>query len=167
MVATRRSVLLTLHAALRDRTLRKRYDVLVHGAWPRRLATVQLPLEKYVLKSGERRVRVTRDGKPSRTDFTVVESHAGGTWLQARLHTGRTHQIRVHAAASGYPVIGDTKYATAVQQSEAARAGVYRLCLHAREVVFEHRGARLRLEAPLPADFEAAWQVWCGTPAQA
>jgi len=165
MVATRRSVLLTLHAALRDRTLRKRYDVLVHGAWPRRLATVQLPLEKYMLKSGERRVRVASDGKPSRTDFTVVESHARGTWLQARLHTGRTHQIRVHAAASGYPVMGDTKYATAGQQSEAAHAGVYRLCLHAREIVFEHRGARLRLEAPLPADFEAAWQVWCGNPA--
>lgn len=160
VLATRRSALLTLHAALRDRAVRKQYDVLVHGAWPRRLATVQLPLDKFVLKSGERRVRVASDGKPSRTDFTIVETHARGAWLQARLHTGRTHQIRVHAAASGHPVIGDTKYATPAQQSEATDCGVYRLCLHAREIVFQHRGARLRVEAPLPAEFQAAWQHW-------
>lgn len=160
VLATRRPALLKLHAALRDGAMRKRYDVLVYGAWPRRLATVQLPLDKFVLKSGERRVRVASDGKPSRTDFTIVESHARGAWLQARLHTGRTHQIRVHAAASGHPVIGDTKYASPAQQAQASQCGVTRLCLHAREIAFEHRGDRLRVEAPLPAEFEAAWQAW-------
>jgi 23S rRNA-/tRNA-specific pseudouridylate synthase len=62
-------------------------------------------------------VRVSEGGKPSRTDFLVREATEQASWLEARLHTGRTHQIRVHAQASGHPVVGDRKYASAVQQA--------------------------------------------------
>lgn len=159
LIAKTRSLLLELHRALRDREVKKRYDLLVHGQWPRRVTTVQLPLQKRLLASGERRVSVAPDGKQSRTDFAIRSSGTRATWLEARLHTGRTHQIRVHAQASGHPVVGDEKYARPDQQALAAGLGIRRLCLHASELVIVHRGARLRLEAPIPADFEAAWQA--------
>jgi 23S rRNA pseudouridine955/2504/2580 synthase len=160
LVAKSRAPLLELHRALRERTVRKRYDVLVHGAWPARRTSVQLPLERFLLASGERRVRVAEAGKAARTDFAVREFGTDATWLEARLHTGRTHQIRVHAQASGHPVIGDAKYADARLQALAADRGVQRLCLHATELVIHHRGSRLRLEAPLPADFQSAWRAF-------
>lgn len=162
LLAKHRSALLALHRALREREVRKRYALLVAGRWPRRVTTVQLPLEKYLLKSGERRVRVSQDGKPARTDFSVVAVTDRASWLDARLHTGRTHQIRVHAAASGHPVLGDSKYALPATAALADELGIRRLCLHARELVFDHQGKRLRLEAPVPEDFLLAWQALGG-----
>ena len=160
LVAKSRAPLLELHRALRERTVRKRYDVLVHGRWPARRTTVQLPLERFLLASGERRVRVAEAGKAARTDFAVRETAEDATWLEARLHTGRTHQIRVHAQTSGHPVIGDVKYADARLQTVAVERGVQRLCLHATELVIQHQGARLRLESPVPADFRSAWEAF-------
>ena len=157
LVAKSRAVLLELHQALRQREVKKRYTLAVFGTWPRRTRSVQLPLERYLTPSGERRVRVSAEGKSSRTDFAVIESAAAATLLEARLHTGRTHQIRVHAMASGHPVVGDVKYAAPFQQALAAERGVHRLCLHASELVLARNGRRLRFEAPLPADFAAAW----------
>lgn len=164
LFAKSRSHLLALHRALRERTVKKRYDVLVFGTWPRRLGSVQLPLEKYLLASGERRVRVSATGKPSRTDFAVRATAPGASWLEARLHTGRTHQIRVHAQASGHPVVGDIKYSTPDQQALAESFGIRRLCLHASELVIAHEGARLRFIAPLPEDFERAWGLLAAGP---
>jgi 23S rRNA pseudouridine955/2504/2580 synthase len=160
LLAKSRAKLLDLHRALREGAVKKRYDLLVHGRWPRRLTRVQLPLQKFLLGSGERRVRVSEGGKPSRTDFLVREATEQASWLEARLHTGRTHQIRVHAQASGHPVVGDRKYASAVQQAWTEALGIQRLCLHASELVIEHEGSRLRLEAPIPTDFQSAWQAW-------
>jgi len=159
LVAKSRTLLLELHRALREREVKKRYDALVFGQWPRRTVSVQLPLQKFVLGSGERRVRVAEGGKPSRTDFAIRTSGARGCWLEARLHTGRTHQIRVHAQASGHPVVGDEKYAHPDQQQLAHSLGIRRLCLHAAELVIVHHGARLRLAAPVPEDFERAWRA--------
>jgi 23S rRNA pseudouridine955/2504/2580 synthase len=157
LVAKSRAVLLELHRALRDREVKKRYRVIVHGAWPRRTATVQVPLERYVTGSGERRVRVAAAGKASRTDFTVIDRRDRASLLEARLHTGRTHQIRVHALAAGHAVVGDQKYASDAQLALAREFGVHRLCLHAEALVFEYGGRRRRFEVPVPADFEAAW----------
>lgn len=157
LVAKSRAVLLELHRALRDREVKKRYRVIVHGAWPRRTATVQVPLERYVTGSGERRVRVASAGKASRTDFAIIERSDAASLLEARLHTGRTHQIRVHALASGHPVVGDQKYATDAQLAMARQRGVHRLCLHAEALVFEYGGRRRRFEVPVPEDFQAAW----------
>lgn len=159
LVAKSRRVLLALHRALREREVRKRYRLIVFGAWPRRTTTVRLPLHRYLTVSGERRVRVAAEGKASRTDFEVIESGHGATLLTAHLHTGRTHQIRVHACASGHPVVGDGKYAAPEQRERAEALGIHRLCLHAEAVVLELDGRKLRVEAPLPGDFAAAWRV--------
>ena len=163
LVAKSRRVLLELHRGLREREVRKRYRLVVFGAWPKRTTTVRLPLTRYLTSSGERRVRVDPDGKASRTDFTVEESASRATLLEARLHTGRTHQIRVHADAAGHPVVGDVKYASDAQQREAEALGIRRLCLHAEELVLVLEGRKLRFEAPLPEDFEAAWAAFAAT----
>lgn len=159
LVAKSRSILLALHAALRERSVKKTYAVVVHGTWPRRTTTVRLPLLRYVTASGERRVRVAEAGKASRTDFEVRDAGTRATLLTARLHTGRTHQIRVHAHASRHAVVGDSKYASADQIDWSRGRGVSRLCLHAESLVVDLNGRRRRFEAPLPADFGDAWQA--------
>lgn len=159
MVAKSRSALLELHRALRDREVKKDYVLVVLGRWSRRTTTVRLPLRRYLTASGERRVRVAEDGKASRTDFEIRETAPRATLLGARLHTGRTHQIRVHAAASGHPVAGDGKYSSPEQLAAVRDAGVHRLCLHAAELVLTLNGHKRRFSAPLPADLRDAWEV--------
>ena len=162
IVAKSRTALKALHLLHRTRQIRKTYDLLVAGRWPRKLDAVDLPLHRYVTMSGERRVRVAGHGKPSRTSFRPVSTAPIATWLQARLHTGRTHQIRVHAAASGHPVLGDDKYGTGASASASELAGPGRLCLHATRLSFDWGDARLRLDAPLPAAFTQAWDRLSG-----
>ncbi len=159
LLAKHRTALLELHAAFRDATVAKTYDVIVHGKWPRKLRTVRAHLEKYVTRSGERRVRVVPEGKPARTEFSIVESVANATWVRAHPHTGRTHQIRVHCQVSDHPVVGDPKYSSERQLAESRSTGVQRLCLHASSVSVPIAGSMRRFDAPLPEDFKAAWSL--------
>ena len=101
------------------------------------------------MPNGERRVRVAPAGDPARTDFAVVArrddaSAEPATWLAATPRTGRTHQIRVHAAASGHPIWGDDKYAPDSRG---------RLMLHATELTVPIAGREVRAAAPLPDEF--------------
>ncbi len=159
IVAKSRSALKHLHALHRSRRIGKTYDLLVSGCWPRKLNAVDLPLHRYVAAGGERRVRVAGHGKPSRTTFSRVRSASSASWLQASLQTGRTHQIRVHAAASGHPILGDDKYGTPESASRSGACGAGRLCLHASRLRLDWDGARIAVDAPLPALFEDAWQL--------
>jgi 23S rRNA pseudouridine955/2504/2580 synthase len=158
VLARNRRALLELHTAFRDAVVAKTYDVLVYGAWPKKLRTVRAHLEKFVTKTGERRVRVLADGKSARTEFVVVESGERASWIKAHPHTGRTHQIRVHSQVSGHPVVGDEKYASAEQLARSRVLGVRRLCLHASSVTLPIEGRMRRFDAALPADFADAWQ---------
>lgn len=158
LLAKRRSALRTLHDLIRQGRLLKRYRLIVSGQWPRDLETVKLPLHKYHTGSGERRVRVAAEGKPSHTDFHLVERCDRASLLDADLITGRTHQIRVHAQASGYPLIGDQKYATDEQLAGAAELGISRLCLHAERVVLPWGGDSLTFTCPVPTDMQQAWR---------
>ncbi len=158
LVAKGRQSLLEIHAALRQRTVRKRYAALVHGLWPAQLRTVQLPLRKYTTASGERRVRVDAQGKPSRTDFEVARRSESATWLVAHLHTGRTHQIRVHAKASGHPVVGDDKYGRLEQRALERSLAISGMCLHAEGLTLVLAGNKLKFESPVPEAFSTAWE---------
>jgi len=93
-------------------------------------------------------------GKTARSNMTQVGQAAGLTAVNVQLHTGRKHQIRVHAAMAGTPVMGDRRYG-----AEAGRAWP-RLALHASSLAFKHpvTGEQLVLEAPLPADLQTLWE---------
>lgn len=159
LVARARRTLLDLHAAFREGQVEKRYEALVHGRWPRRLRVVDTALTRYVTASGERRVRADVDaGKSARSRFTIQQTCARASWLAVEPETGRTHQIRVHCRAAGHPIVGDEKYASDEQLAAARSAGVRRLCLHAARLAVQLPERALEFEAPVPAEFAAAWE---------
>lgn len=151
MVAKKRSMLRYLHAELREGRIQKYYQALVQGSWSKRATHVDAPLKKNELSSGERMVRVSADGKPSLTEFQVMQRYSGCTLVQAKPITGRTHQIRVHAQFKGHPLVGDPKYGTDDFNQEMKVKGFKRLFLHAAalELTLPDEKQILRVEAPL------------------
>ncbi|MYL26935.1 MULTISPECIES: RluA family pseudouridine synthase [Halomonadaceae] len=160
LVARRRSALKALQDQFRQKSTHKVYRVLVVGEWPQAVNRVEAPLQRVTGGTGERLVRVSADqGKAARTDFRVLERFSGYTLLEATPLTGRTHQIRVHAACQGCPVAGDAKYLDGASQAAWQRGGGDRLMLHAQQLTFETpAGERVTFEAPVPDDFEAQIQ---------
>jgi 23S rRNA pseudouridine955/2504/2580 synthase len=155
MVARKPAVLRELHRLLRDDRVDKRYLALVAGKWPRTLSLVEAPLEKNVVQSGERMVRVSREGKPSMTEFSVRERLHGATLVEARPVTGRTHQIRVHARHAGFPLLGDPKYSDPRSEAMTSEIGLKRLFLHAHALRFSLPGTGLvAVEAELDEELE-------------
>ena len=155
LVAKKSSVLRELHRQLREDKVGKRYLALVAGRWSPRRSFVEAPLKKNTLKSGERMVRVDREGKPSRTEFSIVERLGDATLVEARPVTGRTHQIRVHCLQAGHPILGDPKYGDRDANQWAAERGLKRLFLHAAGLSFRlPSGERLELSAPLDESLE-------------
>src|SRR5438045_3278024 len=114
-------------------------------------------LHKCVSASGERRVSGHEDGQSAVTRVKRIKANATFSVLELRLLTGRTHQIRVHLAHAGHPVLGDDKYGDFELNRTLAKQGVQRLFLHARKLAFNHplEKERLRLESPLPKDMAA------------
>ena len=156
MLAKRRPALTALHRELREGRVQKYYLVLVKGHWTDARRSVELPLDKRVLPSGEKRVSVKASGSPSHTVFRLKRRWREYSLLEAELKTGRTHQIRVHLAHLGYPVVGDDKYGDFALNKGLARDGLRRMFLHASRTIVRHpaSGAALRLEAPLPSELE-------------
>ena len=155
LVARKPAVLRSLHEQLRGDQVDKRYLALVAGKWPASRRIVEAPLEKNTLRSGERMVRVSREGKPSTTEFRVVERLRGATLIEAKPVTGRTHQIRVHALHAGFPLLGDEKYSDPRSEALSRELGLKRLFLHARALSFKlPEQGRLALEAPLDGELE-------------
>lgn len=156
MLAKKRSALVALHEAIRSNQTDKRYLMLVHGNWTEKKKRVQLPLQKYVLASGERRVSVHDDGQPSETVFYLRESFADFSLLEAQLITGRTHQLRVQLAHLGYPIAGDDKYGDFSVNKDMHKQGLKRMFLHSFETNIRHplSGDKLKLAAPLPVELQ-------------
>lgn len=136
LLAKRATILRELHRQLREKHIDKRYLAMVAGKWPKSLAVVDAPLEKNVLLSGERMVRVSREGRRAITEFSVVERLKGATLIEARPITGRTHQIRVHALHAGFPLLGDNKYNNQHSEEFTRQIGLKRLFLHSSSLSF-------------------------------
>lgn len=134
----------------------KRYVALVCGQWSAKDKFVDAPLLKNVLLSGERMVKVSAEGKSALSEFSVRQQWPGVTLVSVRLHTGRTHQIRVHAQWKKHPLLGDDKYATESCLQLAKSLGVKRLMLHAAQLRFNHprTQAVIQVEAEIPADMQ-------------
>ena len=135
MIAKSVTMLRGMHELFRTNKITKVYHALVKGYAAEKFI-VDEPLKKFVLASGERLVRVHPEGQPSRTIFSVLSRYNGATLLQAAPVTGRTHQIRVHAAQRGLPIVGDQKYGNKDYNQTSKQLGLKRLFLHARELKF-------------------------------
>jgi 23S rRNA pseudouridine955/2504/2580 synthase len=156
LVAKRRSMLRSMHELLRTGGVQKYYLALAAGSWPRRLRRVDHALTKD-RRGGQARVRVDEEGKRSVTHFEpLVRFGQFATLLGVSLETGRTHQIRVHAAAAGHPLAGDPQYGSDRFNAELERLGLKRMFLHAASLCFERpdNEATFGLSVPLPAELQ-------------
>ena len=160
LIAKKAQCLKLLHVLLRQHSIKKEYTAVVHGRWPKKLTTIDLPLKKFSAANGERFVRVHPEGKPSITHFKVLAQNISSSLLEINLETGRTHQIRVHCHHAGHPIIGDAKYTdkTAYQVKEKKRKSkdLKGLMLHAGSLKFRHpfTDKTIEIDAPLPIKFQ-------------
>lgn len=137
LVAKKRSFLRIFHTLLRNKQVEKHYTALLAGHWKGvKRRTVEASLEKNILQSGERVVKVSEAGKAAVTHFELVKNFSNACWVNASPLTGRTHQIRVHAVKLGYPIVGDDKYGNYEVNKQMRSKGCPRLCLHAQSLKF-------------------------------
>ncbi|MCI0653040.1 MAG: RluA family pseudouridine synthase [Methylococcaceae bacterium] len=151
LIAKNRSALNVLHDQFRSDRIRKSYTALLAGVLPRKKVTVDQPLRKNTKRSGEWIAEISTAGKASRTDFIRKSIIGDSTLVAVFPETGRTHQIRVHAAYSGFPVAGDERYGNADYNRRVRKLGLKRLFLHASSLEFKHpgTGTKMRIDAPL------------------
>jgi 23S rRNA pseudouridine955/2504/2580 synthase len=157
ILCKKRTALVELHRMLREGEVEKIYLALAKGIPARTNFEISDSLHKYVTSQGERRVAVRDDGKAAVTKVKVLKKDASFSLLELRLMTGRTHQIRVHLAHAGHPVLGDDKYGDFPLNHELAKKGVKRLFLHASSLSFKHpiSGAALAFKSPLPEEMKS------------
>lgn len=158
MIAKRRTILKAIHTQLQAGLVEKIYCALVKGAWQGG-TTVSAPLKKNYLLSGERVVRVSQLGQESLTEFKVLKRYRTATLIEARPKTGRTHQIRVHAASVGHPLASDPKYGDPQFNQEMKHKGINRLFLHAQKIGLASLpgySSDIMVEAPLDPKLQAA-----------
>lgn len=149
---------LSLTDQLQDHSLYREYETVIIGAFREESGTINLPIARH--QTDRKKMAVNHlSGRQAVTHWSVLARYNGYTHLQCRLETGRTHQIRVHLAAQGHPVLGDPVYG-------GERKGFPELkgqCLHARRLSFVHprTGERMTLSSPLP-DYFVAVLKRCG-----
>ena len=170
MIAKKRSALRHLQQQLRTGEITKIYHALVIGRWPRQCRSVNKPLLKNQLASGERMVKTALIGspgvKPSNTEYKVLKYYQQVSLVEARPITGRTHQIRVHCQSEGHPIVGDAKYGDETVNKEFRSVGLKRLFLHAFRLEFALPNLdgsttadnKIVIEAPLGNDLTAIYK---------
>ena len=140
---------INLSEQIKNREITKKYVALVRGVIKENEATIDMPIGRS--DKDRKKMAVKKDGKKAVTHFKVIKRYNGYTYLDIKIDTGRTHQIRVHLAEIGYPIVGDSVYSNGKNPF-----GVEGQMLHAKSLEFEHpiTGKTLKLEAPLPEYFE-------------
>ncbi|HEW98003.1 MAG: 23S rRNA pseudouridine(955/2504/2580) synthase RluC [Candidatus Parabeggiatoa sp. nov. 3] len=156
MIAKKYSMLRRLHALLREGRIHKQYLALVQGRWDQKTTKVEAPLRKNILQSGERIVRVNSDGKLAVSQFSIEQRLTTTTLLRVRPLTGRTHQIRVHAAYKGHPIAGDNKYGDEKFNQQMRHYTLKRLFLHAEklDIALPEINYHVTVHAPLPVPLQ-------------
>lgn len=155
VIAKTRNALRQLHTLLREDStadMDKRYLALVKGKWQGGSRDVNVPLQKNLLSSGERLVKVNRAGKASLTRFRPLSISPLASLVEAQLFTGRTHQVRVHAMHINHPIAGDTKYGDEVFNRDMREHGLKRLFLHAWRLEFTLQEPRQKIIVTAPLD---------------
>jgi 23S rRNA pseudouridine955/2504/2580 synthase len=158
VVAKRRAALRDLHAQLREGRTEKRYLALLCGKWNLGTKRIELALDTDERRSGERHVAVRAHGKKSVSTFKPVQFFGNlATLVEVEIDTGKTHQIRVHAAHAGHPVAGDDKYGDRQFNTLLREYGLKRMFLHSASIGFTRPGTRepMLASAPLPEELSA------------
>ena len=158
MISRKPAALRILHALMRDGEVEKRYLALVKGKWELGKKRIDVPLRTDIRVGGERTVKAHASGKESVSHFKPVQFFGKrASLVEVALETGRTHQIRVHAAHAGYPLAGDEKYGDAEFNEKMKAIGLTRMFLHAHQVSFiwPETGVEFSASTPLPADLSA------------
>ena len=145
---------LALAEQLQDHSLARVYEAVAVGSFREDAGTVDAPIGRHPVDRKKMAVE-PRNGRPAVTHWRVLARYSGCTHVECRLETGRTHQIRVHLASIGHPLLGDTVYG-----SKKPYPGLAGQCLHARRLMFRHprTGEQVELECPLPDWFQAILQ---------
>ncbi len=152
LLALNGDALRELNAQINHDQLEKRYLCLLDGQLKQDLVEVNEPIGKFE-RSGQAFMRVDPEGKPAHTTFRLLQDYAGYSYAEAELHSGRTHQIRVHAAHLGLPLAGDDRYSPPARQKFWKSKGLRRMFLHAHQVRFySGDGEQQIVSAPLPDD---------------
>ena len=140
---------INLSEQIKNREITKKYIALVRGVVKENIATIDMPIARS--DKDRKKMAVKKDGKNAVTHFNVLKRYDGYTLLDIKIDTGRTHQIRVHLAEIGYPIVGDFVYSNGKNPFE-----VVGQMLHAKSLEFKHpiTGEQMKLEAPLPEYFE-------------
>ena len=161
LIAKKRSALRIYHELFRENKIKKEYLCLVKGVWEGGKRVVDAPLKKNILQSGERMVRIDPEGKTALTDFVPEKRFKSLSLLAVRLHTGRTHQIRVHLQHIHHPIIGDDKYGDKALNKQCKALGTNRMFLHAHKLYFTmpESGQVISVTAPLDDAFNHALDV--------
>jgi 23S rRNA pseudouridine955/2504/2580 synthase len=155
VLAKRRSALRELHRKFRDGIVEKNYLALVIGDWQLGEQLVDAPLLVEHRAKGERHVVVSEDGKPAQTRMRLSRTYGKYSLMQCQPLTGRTHQIRVHAAHMGHPLAGDERYGDAEANATLKKLGLKRLFLHAQSISFpDDSGNEQHFTAPLADDLQ-------------
>ena len=156
LVAKKRSTLRILHDHFRGDGVKKTYLALLVGQWGRKKQQINAPLLKNTGKGGERVVKVSQAGKHAETHFRRLKQYKNLTLVEASPITGRTHQIRVHAAWMGYPIVADDRYGIENVNKELKKKGYKRLFLHAKQLQFNHpvTNELMSFKAPLSQTLE-------------
>jgi 23S rRNA pseudouridine955/2504/2580 synthase len=157
LVARHAGTLRTLHALMREGAVEKRYLTLLRGRWELGTRRIDVPLRTDTRVGGERTVRPSASGKEAISEFRPVQFFGRtATLMEITLHTGRTHQIRVHAVHAGHPVAGDEKYGDEAFNADLRALGLSRMFLHAHSLSFTWpQGAPFSINTPLPPDLKA------------
>lgn len=155
LLALNGDTLRDLNSQINNNQVEKRYLCLLDGKLKQDLVQVNEPIGQYE-RSGQKFMRVDPEGKPAHTTFRLLQNYAGYSFAEAQLHTGRTHQIRVHAAHLGLPLAADDRYSPKGRQKFWKKQGLKRLFLHANQVSFSTAdGEQQLVNAPLPPELKA------------
>lgn len=157
LIARDRPAMLYLQQALKKGEISKHYSTLLKGRWGQGRKVIELPLLRNKIQGGERLVQVDEDGKMARSIFLPIREFKQASLMKVELITGRTHQIRVHAAESGFPVAGDRLYGDQAFNYEMKSVGLRRMFLHAQSLSFPHPddGRMLTIDPPLDEDLQS------------
>lgn len=156
LVAKKRSTLKVLHDLFRENRIKKTYIALLVGQWNKKKMIVTAPLLRSTGKGGERMVKVSQQGKFAETSFRRIQQYENLTLVEASPKTGRTHQIRVHAAWLGHPIVADERYGRVEDNNVLKGKGFKRLFLHAEQLKFSHpvTGEMMHFKAPLSVELD-------------